>query len=53
VQSRSGRLPAFGELMAESGWMAVRVRGLTRDGYLEQVRGYSRDTRGSQPICHS
>ena len=24
--------------LAELGWMAVRVRGLTRGGYLEQVR---------------
>jgi hypothetical protein len=29
------------KLMAELGWKAVRVRGLTRGGYLEQVRGYS------------
>ena len=29
--------------MAELGWMAVRVRGLTRGGYLEQVRGYCRE----------
>jgi len=31
-------------LMAELGWMAVRVRGLTRGGYLEQVRGYCRQS---------
>lgn len=36
------------KLMAELGWMAVRVRGLTRGGYLEQVRGYCR-----QPIRRS
>ena len=29
--------------MAELGWTAVRVRGLTRGGYREQVRGYCRD----------
>ena len=29
--------------MSELGWMAVRVRGLTRGGYLEQVRGYCRE----------
>ena len=34
------------KLMAELGWTAMRVRGLTRGGYLEQVRGYVRDTRG-------
>ena len=33
------------KLMAELGWMAVRVRGLTRGGYLEQVRGYAREAR--------
>jgi hypothetical protein len=30
------------------GWTAVRVRGLTRGGYLEQVRGYCR-----QPLLHN
>jgi hypothetical protein len=29
-------------LMAELGWTAVRVRDLTRGGYVEQVRGYVR-----------
>jgi hypothetical protein len=38
------RAPAFGEVMAQLGWTAVRVRGVTRGGYLEQVRGYARDT---------
>lgn len=33
------------KLMTELGWTAVRVRGLTRGGYREQVRGYCRDTR--------
>jgi hypothetical protein len=33
------------KLMSELGWTAVRVRGLTRGGYLEQVRGYARDAR--------
>jgi hypothetical protein len=32
-------------LMRELGWSAVRVRDLTRGGYLEQVRGYCRDAR--------
>ena len=31
--------------LTELGWTAVRVRGLTRGGYLEQVRGYARDAR--------
>jgi hypothetical protein len=33
------------KLLRELGWTAVRVRGLTRGGYLEQVRGYARDAR--------
>ena len=32
-------------LMRQLGWSAVRVRDLTRGGYLEQVRGYCRDAR--------
>jgi hypothetical protein len=32
-------------VMAELGWSPVRVRGLTRGGYREQVRGYCRDAR--------
>ena len=39
------RAGAWRRLMAELGWTAVRVRGLTRGGYLEQVRGYCRDAR--------
>jgi hypothetical protein len=33
------------KVMTELGWSAVRVRGLTRGGYREQVRGYARDAR--------
>jgi hypothetical protein len=44
----AGACRRLAKLMAELGWMAVRVRGLTRGGYLEQVRGYCR-----QPIHHS
>ena len=33
------------KLVTELGWTAVRVRGLTRGGYLEQVRGYCRHAR--------
>jgi hypothetical protein len=29
-------------VMRELGWTGLRVRGLTRGGYLEQVRGYCR-----------
>jgi hypothetical protein len=33
------------KLMTELGWTAVRVRGLTRGGYREQVRGHCRGAR--------
>jgi hypothetical protein len=39
---RAGTYRRLAKLMAELGWTAVRVRGLTRGGYLEQVRGYCR-----------
>jgi hypothetical protein len=38
----AGACRRLAKLMAELRWMAVRVRGLTRGGYLEQVRGYCR-----------
>ena len=43
----AGACRRLAKLMAELGWTAVRVRGLTRGGYLEQVRGYCR-----QPLHH-
>ena len=39
----AGACRRLAKLMAELGWMAVRVRGFTRGGYLEQVRGYCRE----------
>jgi hypothetical protein len=39
---RAGTYRRLAKLMAELGWTAVRVRGLTRGGYLEQVRGFAR-----------
>jgi hypothetical protein len=39
---RSGTYRRLAKLMTELGWTAVRVRGLTRGGYLEQVRGFAR-----------
>jgi hypothetical protein len=39
----AGACRRLARLMAELGWTAVRVRGLTRGGYLEQVRGYCRE----------
>jgi hypothetical protein len=41
----AGACRRLAKLMAELGWSAVRVRGMTRGGYLEQVRGYCRDAR--------
>ena len=41
----TGACRRLAKLMSELGWTAVRVRGLTRGGYLEQVRGYARDAR--------
>jgi hypothetical protein len=42
---RSGTYRRLAKLMAQLGWSAVRVRGLTRGGYLEQVRGFARRPR--------
>ena len=44
----AGACRRLAKLMAELGWTAVRVRGLTRGGYLEQVRGYCRE-----PLRHA
>jgi len=44
----AGACRRLAKLMAELGWTAVRVRGLTRGGYLEQVRGYCRE-----PLHHA
>jgi hypothetical protein len=44
----TGSCRRLAKLMAELGWTAVRVRGLTRGGYLEQVRGYCRE-----PLRHA
>src|SRR5438309_5279016 len=42
---RAGACRRLAKLMTELGWTAVRVRGMTRGGYLEQVRGYAREAR--------
>ena len=49
----AGACRRLAKLMAELGWQAVRVRGLTRGGYLEQVRGYAREGRAAAPplVC--
>ena len=41
----AGTYRHLAKLMAELGWAAVRVRDLTRGGYKEQVRGYTRRAR--------
>jgi hypothetical protein len=48
----AGASRRLAHLMRELGWSAVRMRGLTRGGFLDQVRGYARDARdrkGSLP----
>jgi hypothetical protein len=42
---RAGTYRRLSRVMAELGWTAVRLRDLTRGGYLEQIRGYCRDAR--------
>ena len=41
----AGTFRRLARAMAELGWMAVRVRDLTRGGYREQIRGYCRQPR--------
>ena len=41
----AGAYRHLAKVMAELGWAAVRVRDLTRGGYKEQVRGYTRSGR--------
>jgi hypothetical protein len=48
----AGACRRLAKLMAELGWSAVRVRGMTRGGYLEQVRGYCRDARHERQQHH-
>jgi hypothetical protein len=43
----SGACRRLAKVMIELGWTPVRVRDLTRGGYLEQVRGYARDARNN------
>ena len=41
----AGACRRLARVMRDLGWKPVRVRDLTRGGYLEQVRGYCRDAR--------
>jgi hypothetical protein len=47
-QRTAGAYRQLAKVMAELGWSAVRVRDLTRGGYKEQVRGYTRSSRAVQ-----
>jgi hypothetical protein len=42
---QSGIYRRLAKLMTELGWSPIRMRGLTRGGYLEQVRGFARCRR--------
>ena len=44
----AGTYRHLAKLMTEIGWAALRVRDLTRGGYKEQVRGYTRSARAVQ-----
>ena len=44
----AGTFRRLAKVMAELGWAAVRVRDMTRGGYLEQIRGYCRE-----PLRHA
>jgi hypothetical protein len=46
----AGTFRRLSKIISELGWAAARVRDLTRGGYKEQVRGYSRDARDRQPV---
>jgi hypothetical protein len=50
---RTGACRRLAKLMVGLGWTPVRVRGLTRGAYLEQVRGYCRDARNALPARSS
>jgi hypothetical protein len=44
-QRTAGTFRRLAKVMVELGWTGVRVRDLTRGGYLDQVRGYCRQPR--------
>jgi hypothetical protein len=49
---RAGAYRRLAKVMTELSWTAVRVRGFTRGGYLEQVRGYCRTPAGPHQLSH-
>jgi hypothetical protein len=52
-QRTAGTYRRLSKVMTELGWVAVRVRDLTRGGFKEQVRGYCREARGQYPSRYS
>ena len=48
----AGAFRRLAKVMAELGWTPVRVRDLTRGGYLEQIRGYCRQPRMAAMAAH-
>lgn len=48
----AGACRRLAQIMRELGWTPVRVRGLTRGGYREQIRGYARDARGRSSVLN-
>jgi hypothetical protein len=49
---RAGTYRHLSKLMVGLGWTPVRVRARARGEYLEQVRGYCRDTRHRSDAPH-
>ena len=45
---RAGASRRLAKMMIELEWSPVRLRGLSRGAYFEQVRGYARDARRSK-----
>ena len=52
-QRTAGTYRRVYKIMSELGWIAVRVRDLTRGGYKEQVRGYCREPKVMHPARYS
>jgi hypothetical protein len=46
----AGACKRLARLMRELEWSPIKARGLNQKGFLEQIRGYARDTRGSAII---
>jgi hypothetical protein len=46
-QRTAGACRRLAKLMREFGWHPIKVRGLTQEGFRDQVRGYARDKRSS------